>query len=48
MSDVDEFKIKKKEFKNMSQEISDELDKCEYTADPGINSFQFHLNKIAF
>ncbi len=33
MTDVDEFKIKKKEFKNISRDISDELDKCEYTGD---------------
>lgn len=35
MTDVDEFKIKKKEFKNKSKEIADDLEKCEYTSDTG-------------
>ncbi len=35
MTDVDEFKQKKKEFKAKSKEIAEELDRCEYTSDTG-------------
>ena len=35
MTDIDDFKYKKREFKKKSSEISDDLDKCEYTGDMG-------------
>ena len=39
MTDVDEFKQKKKEFKAKAKDIAEELDKCEYTSDTGTPIF---------
>lgn len=42
MTDVDEFKQKKKEFKANAKEIADELDKCEYITDTGTLNIPYY------